>query len=253
MRSKGYVLSNGQDGLDGDVHDHHTLGAKMEGENFESVGDEETRETNVVEDAEDPDEDELGVSGPGVGLVRVLVDGTGDGPAHESEDHAEDGGQEERATAELVDAQGSGNGDGEIENGLAGGDAELGVLVGDAGALVDGVHVVGEQSVTRVLRDDTERDDDGQPPAVALGAEEVEVAGGLVGILLDADGLPDLAVLELDCGVVLVAATVPLGEHGQGLLVPVLVDQVTGGFGNPPDEGKLDDRGDDLDEGDGSP
>lgn len=225
----------------------------MEGQDLESVGDEQAGEANVVEDTEDPDEDELRVAGAVVGCVRVVIDSTGDGPADERANHAEDRDQEERTTAELVDLHGGNDGDSQIEDGLASGDAELLVLLGDTGALVDGVHVVGEQSITRVLGDDTEGDDDGQPPAVTLGAEEVHVGGGPVGLLLDADGLLDLLELELDGSIVGVATSVPGGKDVEGLLVPVLVDEETGGLGDEPDEGELDEGGDDLDEGDGTP
>lgn len=248
-----YVLANGENSLDGNVHNHHALSTEMEGQDLESVGNEETRETNVVEDTEDPDEDKLGISRAGVGSVGVLVDGTSDGPADESTDHTEDGGQEEGTTTELVDGESGSDGDDQIEDGLAGGDTKLLVLVGDTGTLVDGVHVVGEKSVTGVLGNDTEGDNDGQPPAVALGAEEVEVAGSTVGILLQADGGLDLSELKLDSGVVRVATAVPLREHGKSLLVTVLVDEITRRLGNPPDESELNDGRHNLDEGDGPP
>lgn len=45
----------------------------------------------------------------------------------------------------------------------------------------------------------------------------------------------------------------PLGENRQSILVPVLVHEVTWGLGDPPNEGQLDDRGHNLDEGDGPP
>ena len=49
----------GEDGLDSDIHDHDTLGAQVERQDFQCVGDEQTRETNGVEDTEDPDEGDL--------------------------------------------------------------------------------------------------------------------------------------------------------------------------------------------------
>jgi hypothetical protein len=225
----------------------------MERQDLKGIGYQQTRETDVVENTKYPDEDELSVASTSVGLAGISIDGTGDGPAHERADHTEDGGEEEGATTKPVDAQGSGNGDDQVENGLAGGDTKLGVLIGDTSALVDGVHVVGEKSVTRILRDDTERDDDSQPPAVALSAEEVQVARGSVGVLLDLDGLLDLAELELHSSVADVAAGVPLGENLQSLFVPVLVYEITRGLGNPPDKDELSDRGHNLNEGDGPP
>ncbi len=88
------VLGDGQYGLHGDVHNHHALGAQMEGQDLECVGDQQAREANVVKDAKDPDEDELGVAGLDIELVAVLEDGARDGPAHERHDHADHGDQE---------------------------------------------------------------------------------------------------------------------------------------------------------------
>lgn len=49
----------GENGLNGNVHDHHTLGAQAERQDFEGIGDKETRETNGIEDTKDPDKDNL--------------------------------------------------------------------------------------------------------------------------------------------------------------------------------------------------
>lgn len=74
--------------MHGDVHDHHALGAEMEGQDLEGVGDQETGKADVVEAAKEPDEDELRVAGAGVLEVGVLVHGTSYGPADEAADHA---------------------------------------------------------------------------------------------------------------------------------------------------------------------
>lgn len=99
------LVAEGQDGLDGDVHEHHALGAQLEGQDLEGVGDEHAGEADVVEDAEEPDEDELGPAGGGVAHARVLVEGAADGPAGEGDDHARDGDEEERPAAETVHVQ----------------------------------------------------------------------------------------------------------------------------------------------------
>ena len=49
----------GEDGLNRDVHDHHTLGAEVERQDFEGIGNKQPRETNGVEDTKDPDKDNL--------------------------------------------------------------------------------------------------------------------------------------------------------------------------------------------------
>jgi hypothetical protein len=128
------LVSNGEDGLNGDVHDHHALGTEVERKNLKGISDEETRETNVVEDTEDPNSGDLSITGTCVGVrdttirlffcgrssvFRVLVDTTSDGPEEETENHTGDSSKEERATSDLVDGEGSTNGDDQIENCLA--------------------------------------------------------------------------------------------------------------------------------------
>jgi hypothetical protein len=117
------LVTESQDGLDGDVHNHHALGTEAKGQNLEGVGNEQTREAHVVKGGEEPDEDELGVAGARVGAVRVLVDGAADGPAHKGEAHAAGRDEEQGATAEAVDVHGGYDGDDEIVNGSTG--AEL--------------------------------------------------------------------------------------------------------------------------------
>lgn len=46
------LLSNGKDSLDGNVHNSHSLGTEMKGEDLEGVGNEQTGETNIVENTE---------------------------------------------------------------------------------------------------------------------------------------------------------------------------------------------------------
>lgn len=130
---------------------------------------------------------------------------------------------------------------------------ELLVLIGDAGPLVDGVDVVGEERVAAVLGDDAEGDEDGEAPAVAPGADEVEVAGGAGDVLLDIQRLLDLAVLELHEEVVAAAAGVVLGEDVEGLAVPVLGHEVPRALGDPVDEEDLHEGRQDLQQRDGPP
>jgi hypothetical protein len=121
------LVTDSKDGLNGNVHDHHTLGTEMEGKNLEGVGDEKAGETNVVEDTEDPNSGDLSIAGACVGVrdttvrvifsggssvFRVLVDTTSDGPEEETENHTRDSSKEERATSDLVDSKGSTDGDG---------------------------------------------------------------------------------------------------------------------------------------------
>jgi len=101
------------------------------------------------------------------------------------------------------------------------------VLAGDTSTLVDQVDVVGEERVAGVLGDDTERDENSQPPSVTLGLDKVDVAGVLVGIGFQTNDLPHLDVFELNRGVVTVTSGMVVGESVQGLFVALLGDQPT--------------------------
>jgi hypothetical protein len=116
----------GEDGLDGDVHDHDTLGTELEGQDFERIGDEQTRETDRVEDTEDPDEDDLANAVALRTAVRFVLAGQGS-PNGEGNDHARDGEQEEWASSEFVDDEGGDDGDDQAECGVA--ESELNTYV----------------------------------------------------------------------------------------------------------------------------
>lgn len=159
------LVGNSQDSLHNNIHNHHTLGAKMEGENLEGVTDKETRETNVVKDTKDPDKGNLCIARArvsicdlafGVSHGRVLVDCTDDGPQSKRGHHSRDGDQEERTTTEFVNSKSSTDRDGKIQNGLASRESKFIILLGDSSTLVDNVDVVGEEGVARLLRNDTQ-------------------------------------------------------------------------------------------------
>ena len=245
------ISVEGQGGLDGQVHDHETLGTELVRQDLDRVADEQTGPGERVEDGENPNEEKHGVVGAGGALL--FVEGGGERPEDEGAEHATGGGEEHGAAAELVDEHGHAERDDERHAGLAGRETELLGRVGDAGAVVELGGIVGNDGVTGPLGEDTERDEDHEAVTVALGLEEVGVAGGLGSLELEGERLLDLAVLELDGGVVGVAVGVVLGEHGKGLLVPVLGDQVTGRLGHPEDEGELDDGGDGLEQGGHTP
>lgn len=101
------------------------------------------------------------------------------------------------------------------------------VFAGDTGTLIDQVDVVGEERIARVLGDDTERDENGQPPSVTLGLQEVNVARVLVGVGFDSNDLPHLNVFELNCSVGSVTTSMVEREGVQSLLVALLGNQPT--------------------------
>lgn len=236
------LLSNGENGLHNNVHNHHSLGAEVEWENLKGVCNQKTGEANVVKDTEDPHKGNLSIARAPVGVdhaalglslswrsrnPRVLINGTDDCPKDEGADHARDGSQEEWSTADFVDEESRTDSERQIQDSLACRElhtsqvsyqiglerdrvttyTELLVLVLDSGALVDDVHVVGEQGIARVLRNDTQRDDNGQPPPVAPRLEEIQIARDILGIPIGLNGLLDLAILKLDRRIIHIASS----------------------------------------------
>lgn len=99
------------------------------------------------------------------------------------------------------------------------------VLARDTRAFVDQVDVVGEQSVSTVLRNNTERDQNSQPPSVAARLKEVEVAGVFGRVDFHPNRLFHLLVFELHSRVVAVATRVVVCKHVESLLVALLGDK----------------------------
>lgn len=118
---------------------------------------------------------------------------------------------------------------------------ELGVRVLYTSLVIQRAGEVGNDGVSRPLREETEGQEDSQPVPVSLRLEEVDVAAVSLGFHLEPDGLLDLAVLELDGRVLVVAVGVVLGEHLERLVVLVLGHEESGRLGHPPDEDDLDD------------
>ncbi len=106
-------------------------------------------------------------------------------------------------------------------------------LRSDTSICVDQIREVRDDGVAAVLGDDTDGDNNGKPPAITLGLEEVQVAGVSSNLLFYPEGFSDFTVLELDSQVVLVAVGVPFGQGLESLLVAVLRDQPSGRLGHP--------------------
>lgn len=101
------------------------------------------------------------------------------------------------------------------------------ILASNSGTGVDQVDIVGEEGVTGVLGNDTKGDENGQPPSVTLGLQEVNVAGVGFGIGLHSDGFPHLGVFKVDGYVITVTLGMVVCKSVQRLLVAFLGDQPT--------------------------
>jgi len=87
MHGSENLLSENKSSLNSQVHDHESLGSQLIWQDFQSIGDEKTRPSEGIEDTEKPDPDDLDVSGGGILLVGLFVDGGGNGPGGEHENH----------------------------------------------------------------------------------------------------------------------------------------------------------------------
>lgn len=225
------VVVEEKSALDEDVEDHETLGTERVGENLDGITDQETRPRGGVEELEEPDEEDHSVVGSR--RVVLLVETASESPDDQSTAHTTGGEEEGRATTELVDHHGEGDGDNHSHGGRASVQTKTSRRVADTGVLVQNRSVVGNDGIAGPLGEDTERDDDHETVAVTTGFEEVNVLGRGVGDLLELDGVADFAELELDGGVVGIAVGVVLGENVEGLVVAVLGDEETRRLGDP--------------------
>jgi hypothetical protein len=240
------VLVDGQGNLDEEVHDHQTLGTNLERQDLDSVGDEQTRPCERVTHREDPDHGDDTFSS-GIAAVGLLLR-RANCPDDEAQAHSTGGDDEERATTNAINEQRARHGNNEGQDGKTTVESELGVGIGDANVVVDIGGVVGNETVARPLREQTERRKEHKPVSVALSLEEVEVRRVLLVLELEAKGLLDLGVLELNSCVVHVTVGVVRSKHLESLLVPLLTDQPTWRLGDKVYEGQLDDGGKSLSE-----
>ena len=156
-----------------DVEDHKTLGTERVGENLNGVTNQETRPASRVKDTVEPDEEDHGVVGSG--SLVLLVKTTGESPEDEDDEHSTGGEKEGEATVEAVDKQGASNRDNHIENGLSSGDNKTVLLTLETSVLVEDSRVVGDDTVSGPLGEETKREEDDETVAVTLGLEEVDV------------------------------------------------------------------------------
>jgi hypothetical protein len=120
-------------------------------------------------------------------------------------------------------------------------------------AVVDKIDVVGEESVSGVLGNNTEGDEESQSVSVALGPHEVQVAAGLLVFKFESQGLLDFTELECNCRVLPITVGVVMGKDSLGLLITLLGDEPTWRFWDPVDECELDNSWQALEKGESSP
>lgn len=136
---------------------------------------------------------------------------------------------------------------------LTGIDTSLLALVLNTSVIIDKIGIVTDQSITRVLGDDTKRDKEHETVTVAAGFEKIKIAAICLCLVLHCNSFLHLVVLELHSGIIAVAIGMILGENVEGLLWALLGYKPTRRLRDPPDENNLDEGRDALNDGDGSP
>jgi hypothetical protein len=232
------VLVDGQSNLDEQVHDHQTLGTNLERQDFNCVGDKQTRPSQRISDGEDPDHGNDGLTSS-LALSSLLLRRS-NSPHDEGNAHGCGSRDEERATTNAINKQSAGNRDDEREDIKTTVDTKLGVRVRDTNGVVDIGGVIGDKPVTGPLGEETKRCEKHKPVPIALGLEKVKVTGSLLVLELEAEGLFDLSEFELNRSVVGITVGVVLGEDRKGFLVPLFGDQPTWRLGDEPDSSQLD-------------
>jgi hypothetical protein len=210
--------------VDHGEHVAHTLGTERIGQNFNGVTNKETRPRHVVESVVQEDHKDDGTS---VGLDLGGFEALGEnGPDDKGHAHSSGGDEEKRATSELVDEKAHGDGNETVPDVQNTVDLELHVGVGDTDGVEHTGDIVRDETVARPLGEQTSREQDKKPVAIALGLEKLEPAS-LLSLLLNGDGLLDLLILEHDEFVFSVAFGVKLGKDGKGALGLALGDVPT--------------------------
>jgi hypothetical protein len=203
--------------------------------------------------------------------VALLKFGCSDTPSQEHQAHSRGGCEEKWSSSDAVNEESTADTDNQTEQCLASVELsfvishvsktqrgkktywDLLVLLFNTHAVINEVHVIAEESVSRVLRNDTEGDEERQSVSVALRSQEVHVAACLLVFEFKSQGLLDFAEFESNSCILLVTIGVVVGKDSFGLLITLLGDEPTGRFWNPVDEGDLDHGWDDLKKGKSSP
>lgn len=109
------VLVDDQGDLNPEIHEHEALGADLEWQDLDSVGNQKPGPSQGIRKVEDPDESNHGFAS---GRVLVaLVDTRTDRPAQEADHHAKRSCKEERTASDFVAQHGACDRDDQAHNG----------------------------------------------------------------------------------------------------------------------------------------
>ena len=131
-------------GVDGQGRESHSLGAHLEGEDFDGVEGLQRGDSDRVDGAEDEDHGDRGAGCVLVGFAAFAEEGGGGCDADPDDAGADHGEEHEGAAADAVDEGGAGQGEDELEAGVAQVDVGFGDFLGVACGVEDGGQEVSE-------------------------------------------------------------------------------------------------------------
>ena len=124
-------------------------------------------------------------------------------------------------------------GNDDVQNLQATIDDQLNVAVGDSDGVEDNVQVVADKTVSRPLREETQRQQDDKSVAVALGLEEFEPSVAFK-FLLQLDCILDLLKFDVHDLGVHITVCVYFSEHSVSLLHLAASNEETRALGHEP-------------------
>jgi hypothetical protein len=226
--------------VDHQEHESHALGANAVGQDFCRVTHKKTRPGQVVEAVVEENHGHHSVCSTLVGVVHA-VRSRATGPDDENNEHAGGGDKEQWTSADLVDEEAHAGGDDHVQDLQTSVNNELDVAVRDSDIVENDVQVVADKTVARPLREETERQEDDEPVAVALGLEELEPAVAFE-LLLQLDSVLNLLELDLHNLRLEIAVCVHLCEDSVSFLDLAVCNEETRGLWHKPDERDLEER-----------
>jgi len=149
-----------------------------------------------------------------------------DSPGTESTEHASSSEQEQWATSEFINEEAHSQGSDEVDDVQNTIDLQLELLVGDTGLSKDVAHIIGDESVSRPLGEETKGDQDQEAASVSNGLEHVSPSVALE-LLLELDRVVNFAIFDLDKLIFHVSFGVALSQDMQCLLALALGNEET--------------------------
>jgi hypothetical protein len=204
---------------DAEVEPHESFGTQAIRQDLGGVGGHDTG-LDVVEDAIEKDGDDEASSEAVCG--GYIISSRDDGEDVEDNEGAYGRDEIDGPTTKLVDEESKEKVFAKRQGLHTTIDAELCLGISHAYIIHDIFQIVGNQTVTRPLREEANSSNDANPLSVTRSLEKVRPSG-FATFFVERDGRFDFSIFELDELVIFVSLAMPAGEYVEGFLVAVLV------------------------------